>query len=196
MKKILISLTIICLFLAIKGIWAEESMEYLETAKAVPRGKAPGLKIKLLSDSNNIKKYVLVFAPGDEVLSGIADFANKYDVKDAHFTAIGALKKAISGWYDASKKAYKLNHINQQVELVSLIGNISLLNGKPVVHAHFAAGLPDGKVEGGHLIEAYTFPTVELFITVEPTPIYKLLDQHTGLNLIDPNFVSSKANSK
>lgn len=171
-------------------------MEYLETAKAVPRGKAPGLKVKLLSDSNNVKNYVLVFANGDEVLSGITEFANKYNVKGGHFTAIGAFKKAISGWYDASKKAYKLNHINQQVELVSLIGNISLLNDKPVVHAHFAVGLPDGKVEGGHLIEAYTFPTVEMFVTVEPTPIYKLLDQHTGLNLIDPDFVSKQPNSK
>ncbi len=171
-------------------------MEYLEPAKAVPRGKAPGLKVKLLSDANNVKKYVLVFADGDEVLSGIADFANKYNVKDAHFTAIGALKKSVSGWYDVSKKAYKLNHINQQAELVSLIGNISLLNDKPVVHAHFAVGFSDGKVEGGHLIEGYTFPTVEMFITVEPTPIYKQLDPHTGLNLIEPNYVNSPPKAK
>lgn len=52
----------------------------------------------------------------------------------------------------------------------------------------FAVGFPDGKVEGGHLIEAYTFPTIEMFITVEPTPIYKHLDPQTGLNLIDPNL--------
>lgn len=171
-------------------------MEYLETSKAVPHGKAPGLKVKLLSDSNGVKNYVLIFADGDEVLSGITDFANKYNVKDAHFTAIGALKTSISGWYDARKKAYTLNHINQQTEIVSLIGNISLLNGKPVVHAHFAVGFPDGKVEGGHLIEAYTFPTVEMFVTVDPTPIYKHLDQDTGLNLIDPNFASDQTNSK
>jgi uncharacterized protein len=60
-----------------------------------------------------------------------------------------------------------------------------LLNDKPIVHAHFAVGFPDGKVEGGHLIEAYTCPTVEMFVTVEPTPIYKHFDQHSGLNLID-----------
>lgn len=171
-------------------------MNYLESSKAIPQGKAPGLKVKLLSDSNGVKDYVLVFADNDEVLSGIADFANKYNVKSAHFTAIGAFKKATSGWYDASKKAYKLHHINQQVELVSLIGNITLLNDKPIVHVHVAVGLPDGKVEGGHLIEAYTFPTVEMFVTVEPTPIYKQFDQHTGLYLIDPDLTSPPSSSK
>ena len=187
MKKLWLLLAGICFLSFINNISAEEPMEYLESSKAVPQGKAPGLKVKLLSDFNGIKHYVLVFADGDEVLSGVTDFATKYNVKDAHFTAIGALKKSTSGWYDASKKAYKLNHIDQQAEIVSLIGNISLFNDKPVVHAHFAVGFADGKVEGGHLIEAYTFPTVEMFITVEPTPLQKHPDQETGLNLIDPN---------
>jgi uncharacterized protein len=183
----------ICFFsLSINTLLAEESAaklaDYLEASQAVPRGKAPGLKVKLLGDSNGIKNYVLVFAEDDEVLTGITDFANKYNVKSAHFTAIGAFKKAISGWYDDSKKAFKLNHINQQVELVSLIGNITQLNGKAVAHVHFAAGFPDGKVEGGHMIEAYTFPTVELFVTVDPTAVYKHLDPKTGLNLIDPDL--------
>ena len=80
----------------------------------------------------------------------------------------------------------KLNYINQQSEVVSLIGNISLLDNKPVVHAHFAVGLSDGKVEGGHMIEAYVSPTLELFITVEPTPLYKHFDN--GLYLIDPRL--------
>ena len=168
MKKLWTLLSVLCFLLAIFKISAEEPVEYLEASKAVPQGKAPGLKVKLLSDSNGVKNYVLVFAEDDEVLSGIADFANKYNVKCAHFTAIGALKKSISAWYDVSKKAYKLNSINQQAELVSLIGNITLLNDKPVVHVHFAVGFSDGKMEGGHMIEGYTFPTVELLITVEP----------------------------
>jgi predicted DNA-binding protein with PD1-like motif len=166
-------------------IFAEELMEYLEASKAVPQGKAPRLKVKLLSESNGVKDYVLVFADNDEVLSGIAEFAMKYNVKCAHFTAIGAFKKVITGWYDTPKKAYKLNHINQQVELVSLVGNITTLNDRPIVHAHIAVGFSNGKVEGGHLVEAYTFPTVELFLTVEPTPLYKSFEPNIGLYLID-----------
>ena len=167
-------------------------MDYLDSSKAVPQGKAPGLKVKLLSDSNGVKDYVLIFAENDEVLSGIAEFASQYKVKSAHFTAIGAFKRAITGWYDADKKAYKLHHIQQQVELISLIGNIATFDDKPIVHAHVSVGLPDGNAQGGHLIEAYTFPTVELFITVEPTPLYKHHDQKTGLNLIDPRLDQPK----
>ena len=160
---------------------------YLETSQVGPHGKAPGLKVKLLSEANGMKIYVLVFKEGDEVLTGIQDFANQYKVKSAFFTAIGAFSKATSAWYDFAKKAYKVNHINQQVELVSLVGNISSFNDKPLVHAHFSAGYPDGKVEGGHLIEAFTSPTVELFVTVTDTPIYKKEDSHTDLKLMDLN---------
>lgn len=189
--KLLMPLVAICMLFSFNTIFADEPIEYLEASKAFPHASAPGLKVKLLSNNNGVKDYVLVFADDDEVLSGITEFANKYNVKSAHITAIGAFKKATSGWYDETKKAFKLHHINQQAELVSLIGNISLFNGKPVVHVHFAVGLPDGKLEGGHLIEAYTFPTVEMFITVYPTPIYKKLNQQTNLNLMD---LDSKGN--
>ncbi|CCB86190.1 putative uncharacterized protein [Parachlamydia acanthamoebae UV-7] len=175
---------LICSLFTLQIFAAED---YMEVSKAVPHGQAQGVKVKLLSDSNGVKNYVLIFAEDDEVLTGIADFANKHQVKSAHFTAIGALKKATTGWYDVVKKMYKLHYINEQVELISLIGDIALQNGKPIVHAHFAVGYPDGKVEGGHLIEAYTFPTVEMFITVEPASLYKDPDPKTGLNLINPD---------
>lgn len=190
MKNLRIWLLGMFLAISFNQIIGQERAEYLEPSKATPHGKAPGMEVKLLSDSNGVKNYVLIFSDNDEVLSGITDFANKYHVKTAHFTAIGAFKKATSGWYDESKKAFKLHRINEQVELISLIGNISTFNDKPIVHAHFAVGYPDGRAEGGHLIEAFTFPTVELFLTADPTPIYKHLDQPTGLDLIDLNITN------
>lgn len=75
--------------------------------------------------------------------------------------------------------------MHAQVELISLIGDIALFNGKPVVHAHFSIGHSDGSMKGGHLIAAYTNPTVELFITVEPAILRKKVDMTTGLKLIN-----------
>lgn len=183
-----------CLLFTDKIIGVQDG-EYLEPSKAIPHGQAPGLKVKLLSDTNGVKEYLLVFAEDDEVLSGITEFAKKYNVKAAHLSAIGAFKKSTSAWYDEPKKAFKLHPINQQAELVSLIGNITTFNGKPVAHVHFAVGLPDGSLQGGHMIDAYTFPTVEMFVTVEPTPIYKRFDPRTGLDLMDPD-ASSQPDSK
>jgi predicted DNA-binding protein with PD1-like motif len=160
-------------------------MKFLDPSQTAPKGSAPGLKVKLLSDNGGVKSYILVFAIGDEILSGILEFAKKYHVACAHFTAIGALKKATSGWYDITKKSYLLHSIDEQVELVSLVGNIDLVDGKPAVHAHFSVGYPDGRVGGGHLVDAFVFPTCELFVTTYPTAINKHLHDDVGLNLID-----------
>jgi predicted DNA-binding protein with PD1-like motif len=164
---------------------AQDTTQYMSPFKPVTTGKAPGMKYQLLSDSKDIKEYVLIFAKGDEVLSGISDFAVQHHITAARFTAIGALKRATTGWFDLSHKSYKLNEINQQVELISLIGDIALYNGKPAVHAHYSVGFPDGSVQGGHLIEAVTFPTVELFMTVFTQPLQKELDKETDLKLIN-----------
>ncbi|QJD81335.1 DNA-binding protein [Spirosoma rhododendri] len=161
-------------------------IEYQSPSKPVETGKAPGLQSRLLSDVNGTKTYVLIFAKGDEVLSGLTDFANQNKVQSAHFSAIGAFQRATTAWFDPAKKQYRLNPIEGPVELVSLLGDIAVHDGKPTVHAHMAVGHPDGRVEGGHLINAYVFPTVELFMTVYLTPLYKKDDAETDLNFIDP----------
>ena len=117
---------------SISRINAQDTASYMSTSATVAKGRAPGMKWKLLSDNQGVKEYSLVFAKDDEVLSGILDFAEKQVVKAARFTAIGAFKKATVAWYDVERTAYKLNHINQQVEVVSLIGDIALYEGKPV----------------------------------------------------------------
>ncbi|RYY11753.1 MAG: DUF296 domain-containing protein [Cytophagaceae bacterium] len=160
--------------------------EYQSPAKPVAHGQAPGLQHKLLSDQGGVKTYALIFAKGDEVLSGLTDFAAVQGIQAAHFSAIGAFSKVTTAWFDPQKKQYRLNRIQGPVELVSLLGDVALQDGKPAVHAHLAIGHPDGRTEGGHLIEAHVFPTVELFMTVYSTPLYKKADPETDLHLIDP----------
>jgi uncharacterized protein len=170
-----------------KGI-SQDATSYMSPLTPIEKGKAPGMTYKLLSDNKGTKEYVLVFAKNDEVLSGISDFAAQHHILSARFTAIGALRETTMAWFDLNRKSYKLNVIHQQVELTSLIGDIALYNGNPVVHTHFSIGFPDGRVEGGHLIEAVTYPTVELFMTVFPTALQKKLDKETDLKLIHPEI--------
>jgi hypothetical protein len=160
--------------------------EYLSPSVPVATGKAPGMKVRLLSENTGVKNYVIVLAKGDEVMSGLTDFARQNNVTSASFTAIGAFSHATVAWFDESRKEFKLNPINQQVELVSMIGNITLVNNKPAVHIHVSVASSDGTVRGGHVINAFVFPTLELFTTVYPTPLHKQPDEATGLELIDP----------
>jgi len=170
-------------------ILAQDTSSYSSPFTSVAKGKAPGMTYKLLSDKSGVKEYVVVFAKGDEILSGISDFAALHHIVSARFTAIGALNRATTAWFDPARKLYKLNHIDQQVELISLIGDIALYKGQPVVHAHYSIGFADGSVQGGHLIEAVTYPTVDLFMTTFPMPLQKVLDKETDLKLIHPEIL-------
>jgi predicted DNA-binding protein with PD1-like motif len=162
------------------------AQEYVAATKPFQTGRSPGVKVKLISGSGLTKTYILVFAPGDEIMSGLNEFAAKYHVTSAHFTAIGDAETARIGWFDTSKKMFKVNVISTQSEVTSLIGDIAWYNGKPAVHAHINLAAEDGTVRGGHLLEAFVSPTLEVIMTVEPRPMYKKLNGGFNIPLIDP----------
>jgi predicted DNA-binding protein with PD1-like motif len=159
---------------------------YVSPSAPVATGKAPGMKVRLLSENGGAKNYAIILAKGDEVMSGLTDFARQNKVTSASFTAIGAFSHATVAWFDDARKEFRLIPIEQQVELVSMIGDIALVNDQPSVHTHVAVASSDGTVRGGHVINAFVFPTLELFMTVYPTPLHKESDKATGLKLIDP----------
>lgn len=162
------------------------AQEYQSPTQPPVMGRSPGVHIKLISDSGTTRTYVLIFSPGDEILSGLKEFAVKYQVKSAHFTAIGDASSAKYGWYDQSKKMFKVFKIGNFAEITSLIGDIATYNGIPVVHAHANFGTEDGTVRGGHLLEAFVSPTLEVMMTVEPESLYKKLAPEFGISVIEP----------
>ena len=162
--------------------------EYVAPSEAAPRGKAPKMQVQLLNPGESTKQYAVIFYQGDEVFSGLLEFAEKYHVTSAHFTAIGALNGATLGWFDPQRKMYKKIPIQGQHEVIGMIGDIALYEGKPVVHTHMVVGGPDGTTRAGHVLEAYVSPTLEVMVTVNPAPMQKRLDPETDLTLIDPSL--------
>jgi hypothetical protein len=126
------------------------------------------------------------------VFSGLTKWARDHQVGSGHLTAIGAWRSAVLGYYDLERKAYRKNVVDQQVELLSLVGDFAVDNGRTVLHAHAVVGLPDGSTRGGHLLEAYTSPTTEVFVTTSSVALQKQLDPASGLDLIVPNVGVSR----
>lgn len=157
-------------------------MQYWSTSRPVGQLGAPGMRVYQAKD--NLNNFTMVFSPEDEVLSGILQFAEEEHIVNGHFTAIGALSHAKVGWYDKSKGAYKITDIPYQTELTSLIGNITILNGQPTVHAHVNMADETGIVRGGHALQLFVYPTVELFLETDPSPLIKQLDPKVGLSVI------------
>jgi predicted DNA-binding protein with PD1-like motif len=164
-----------------------QAQEYVSPVKPAETGKAPGMKVKLLSTAGETKTYMLVFASGDEVVSGLTEFAQKYNVKSAHYKGLGDAVSAKAGFYDYAKKQFKVIKVDTS-EITSFIGDVALFNGKPVAHTHFSGATSDGLVHGGHLLELIIGPTFEVTITTEPTPLYKKLNKEFEAGVIDPDL--------
>jgi len=129
----------------------EEQSNYISPSHPIEYGKALGMKVQLIRDGD-AKEYAVIFAKGDEAFSGLMEFAEKYHVTSGHFTAIGALSRATLAWFDLQKKMYRKIPINEQVEVLSMIGDFALYQGKPALHTHMVVGRRDGQASGGHVI--------------------------------------------
>jgi predicted DNA-binding protein with PD1-like motif len=105
------------------------------------------------------KTFVLVFATGDELAGGLKAFACEQKLASASFKAIGAPSSVRLGWLNWETKQYEpAVALDEQVELLSLIGDVALNGTEPQVHTHAVVGKRDGTAHGGHLLQAHVRP--------------------------------------
>jgi hypothetical protein len=143
------------------------------------------MKARLIHEHEGEKTYVLVFAAGDEAISGLTAFAKEKHLAASHFTAIGGFQQATLGYFDLAKKDYNKIPVQEQAEVLSLVGDIALSEkGEPKIHAHAVLGRPDGTTRGGHLVEARVRPTLEVMLVESPNHLRRQHDSQSGLALI------------
>lgn len=132
------------------------------------------------------KTFILVFRTGDELAEGLLGFAQDQKLTAASFKAVGAFSSVQLAWFSWVSKRYEPSvTLDEQVELLSLIGDVALKDGQPVVHAHAVIGKKDGTAHGGHLLNARIRPTCEVVLTESPAHLQKFIDPESGLAVID-----------
>lgn len=142
------------------------------------------MNARVLSE-NGERTVVIVFDTGEEVVGALTQWAIKHDVTAARFTAIGAFSEVVLGYFEWDRKDYKRIAVQEQVEVLSLVGNIALKGAEPSLHAHVVVGKADGSAHGGHLLEARVRPTLEVVVEEAPRELRRVFDPITGLALLD-----------
>jgi len=142
------------------------------------------MKARMLEQGTQIT-YAVVFEKNDEMIAGLTAFARDQKLGGSHFTAIGAFREVVLGYFDRDRKEYKKIPLREQVEVLSLIGDIALKDGTPQIHAHVVVGKSDGSAHGGHILEARVWPTLEVILIESPKHLCRKFDPETGLALID-----------
>ncbi|HZP88058.1 MAG TPA: PPC domain-containing DNA-binding protein [Burkholderiales bacterium] len=139
---------------------------------------------KVLHEQDEQRTFALIFDTGDEVISTLETFARHNDIGAGQFSAIGAFSEVVLGYFDWDKKDYLRIEVKEQVEVLSLLGDLALDRGAPKAHAHVVLGKRDGTTCGGHLLQAHVRPTLELILNEPPAYLRREYDADSHLALI------------
>ncbi|MGA9883834.1 MAG: DUF296 domain-containing protein [Candidatus Acidiferrales bacterium] len=143
---------------------------YIRPPMVVKTGLAPKMRVEELPTADS-HTYEVSFGTGDEIMSGLYQFAEEHHIVSAHITGIGGLISAELGWGSPTIPGMKEIDVNQKCELVSLMGNISEVRGHPYVHLHGVVAFSDGSTKGGHFIEAHVDPIAEIYVVTTAAPL-------------------------
>jgi predicted DNA-binding protein with PD1-like motif len=142
------------------------------------------MRSKLIKDGEQ-RTYAVILDTGDEAIATLARFANEEKLSAAQITAIGAFSDAVLGYFDWERKEYCRNPVEEQVEVVSMVGDVALdEKGASALHVHAVLGRRDAMALGGHLLAAHVRPTLEAIVTESPRHLRKRKDAESGLALI------------
>lgn len=130
------------------------------------------------------RKHVLVFAPGEEVVTGIQDYARSAGIRSAAVAGLGAFAGVTLAYFDMERKEYLPIPIQEQVEVLALTGNLAQSEGSARLHAHVVIGLRDGTTRGGHLLQGEVRPTLEVVLDESFEFPERQRDPETGLALL------------
>jgi predicted DNA-binding protein with PD1-like motif len=130
------------------------------------------------------RTFALILDTGDEVVSSLERFAAENSLSASRLTAIGAFSDVTLGYFDWDRKDYERIYVAEQVEVLSLVGDIALDGERPKLHAHVVLGRRDATTLGGHLLKASVRPTLEIVLTDSPDYLCRRHDPQSGLALI------------
>ena len=129
--------------------------------------------------------YIIRFELEEEVVSNLSQLARQMEIKGGVFYGIGAVKAAVIGYFEPSTQQYQKKNFPESMELVSLEGTLSWLEGEPFIHAHAVLAGSDFSTYGGHLFSAKVSATVELWVHTLRKELKRFYEPHQKMNLLE-----------
>jgi predicted DNA-binding protein with PD1-like motif len=129
--------------------------------------------------------YIVRLEKGEEVLGTLTEFVRQQNIQGGTIQGLGAVKDVVIGIFDPRAKEYVKRTLRGDLELGNLTGNISYVNGDPMLHCHVTAAGTDLAAHTGHLFSAIVSVTGEFVITAVSDRLTRALDEQVGLNLLE-----------
>jgi len=121
---------------------------------------------------------------GGDLLEEITEICLRENIQLARFEALGAVQRARLGFYNQETHKYEFFTVDQPLEITKLVGNVSLKDNSPFVHAHITLADKRGNAYGGHLASGTVVFACEFILEIFDGPVLKRdFDEVTGLSL-------------
>jgi len=124
--------------------------------------------------------------PDEDLMDSIIKMVKKHNIKSGFINGIGALKKFTLGYFEIDTKNYKMETFNENVELITCMGNITYKDDEPIIHLHVSLGRRDYSIIGGHLSKpSIVSVTGEVSIFETDKKFYRANDPQFDLSLLN-----------
>lgn len=141
--------------------------------------------MQVISSEKN--QYVLSFARGEELLSAFVTWARDNKIAGATFSGLGAADQLELAYYHLPTKTYERQTLDEEVEILSLNGNLGTLYDKQALHMHGVFGRRDLSAFGGHVFKLRVSGACEIHVHTLSETLRRMYDANTGLNLLCQN---------
>lgn len=128
--------------------------------------------------------YIVKLERGDDVIATLTEFCERHNVANATVSGIGAVEWVSCGYYELPTKEYHFTEYDELVEVVSMMGNVMLKDGKPFLHLHAVFTNTKNEAFGGHVKEMRVGVTLEVVIRPLDATLERHYDEEIGLFLI------------
>ncbi len=129
-------------------------------------------------------RYILRFDRGEDVIAELKQFALVEKIGVGTFSGIGTTDEIVIAWFDPDEKQYHDHHLTKKLEIVSLNGNITRLDGQPIVHAHGSFSDVELHNRSGHVKKLIVSATCEVSLIAMDGEIERKFDEESGLYLM------------
>jgi predicted DNA-binding protein with PD1-like motif len=131
------------------------------------------------------KCFCIRLEKGEEVVNTLTKFCEQHKISSGSFSGIGATDNLTIGCFDLKNKTYVNKTLNEPLEILSLIGNVSFVANKPFVHAHIIVGKEDCSTIGGHLMVCFVSLTCEIYLYAHKQKINRVKNEELGISILD-----------
>jgi len=129
-------------------------------------------------------RRILLFEAGEEVMSGLKSYVEQEQIPSAWVNLLGACGGLTLAYYDLETKSYEKHEINEDLEILGVMGNITWMKKEPALHLHGTFGKRDLSVIGGHIFSMKISAVGETHLQIFEESIERGFDEGLGLNIM------------